>query len=394
MNAMRYSIGVAILIGLLAGIGNASAFSVSGVKWCGNPPAPITVYFNADPTYAYATELAYKGWSASPTTVRFVPGGVISNVTVVSTYVSSGTQAGWQAWTTRNVTGGCINAATVTLNSYWLSGYVVTPLEHRVNVIAHEFGHVMGLEHVTNMDALMYGDHDVFQSRPYIVPVYDDLKGIWYAYNTNPRSPWPDTSVSGSASVTRDAQGYPSSASVSAAGSNTYAFASTAYTVVPSTWRVSYIFAYADLNVDYRASTCVCWLKNPTAQQDRLYDLEIAGDQFLVTYSKADGTLGSYWLCKDGVCTAPVTGKQYALELVVYNEDQGGLPYAYAYVHDRADATEVVHGGCANGGNCITGTKWRFDGSQSYAFGSGVWTDTSGNPLSKVSYGETWSGYS
>ncbi|HWH08878.1 MAG TPA: hypothetical protein VNX21_06740 [Candidatus Thermoplasmatota archaeon] len=392
MSARACLAAAGLLLAAALVLPTASAWSQSGTgKWC-SYPVTLKVW-NAGGTtghnYAQAIRTGYSVWSAANNKVELVAGHSGDYDVKAYDVYDSGVSWYGQAW--KASSNGCAyrdSGNYVKINRYYTDGW---SYERVLRTSAHEFGHFVGFGHATgNTDALMYTTSDVWTTRPYIAPVYDEMLGMAGMYGGSERSSYPASSVNGGA-VSRDASGYPTNVRVTTTGAGKYAFAGTDWVYFPTSTEAVVMYGYITPSTLYRGAMCICWTRDASSPTNRMYNVEIdeSTTRFIMTWSKSDGTLGSQRLWDGSTYPIPSEGVQYFVTLVAFKHPNGGNPYAYAYVHRVSTEVHIAH----IGPTPVSGTKWGWTGSSSYSMGVGAWTDSTSNPASSYNLGIQWAGY-
>lgn len=374
--------GAALVCVFLAIMPGANAYVWDSTKWC-NTPTGVYIW-NQAPSGTddwHAIDTGWRVWSAEATQVQFNQGS--SSYFQVNVYTGN-----WATtWAAQSLTyadsNGCRSTGWTQFNDLVAGQY---PLAKKIEVMAHEMGHIQGLQHSERYDALMYGP-DVFSSRPYLAPVYDDIKGIQALYPPARSSSFSSQATYQGGYVTRDASGLPTKVGVSPSGSGSYVWAGTNYQSFPTGTGAVVMHSYVNANPAYRGAMCICWSMNPTSTTNRMYNLEIDNDKFAVTYALNGGGFAVQPVQNGSITPVPQAGVNYYLTLVAFPDGAGGVD-SYGYVHDTRTWTEVGHT------PMNVGTTWKFDGTNTYSMGFGAWTDSASNPAPAYNLGQQWGSWS
>jgi hypothetical protein len=159
---------------VLVMISDASAYSPLGMKRARITSIGYSTDSSMDSTSKSSLKNAISMWENTPTntSIKFS-----ENSTYTANFTSQyfGT-TGWSGQTQNNGSNGIISLSYIRLNKSYTDSY---QSYERDGVWAHEIGHALGLDDITNVYALMhYRDTD----RKAWSPSQDEINGINYLY--------------------------------------------------------------------------------------------------------------------------------------------------------------------------------------------------------------------
>ena len=285
---------------------------------------------------------------------------------------------------------------TISLNDYWLG------CDHSshgcqdfiIEVIAHELGHALGLDHSTVNWALMWPDSSQCQQYRIFVPVLDDAKGLAYLYGQNH-----DTNFASSSASSGSVSGAtpPLTLQVMTPASSSYAkvYSSTS---LPSS-QLAVMIGQVTPQTLYRFD--IAWKQGsagPYASEEldndaaKLVYLSGTTPRVLTLLTQRNQTTSQ---------TSPSPTVPFWLELVVeaINSNQNNIGLT-AYVIVGSISPQNNSDGCCfdasidttvdntgNGaGNFPPPNSW----TSATSFEAGVWTDSSSNPASNYQLTDFW----
>jgi hypothetical protein len=318
-------------------------------------------------------KLAMANWNDAPVNMFLDETTSGEGIQYRSTSVS-GTSA--DGWTSYYCSGGpnFTQASEVYVNDYYTNSY---SNEKRQNVIAHEIGHAIGLDHSgtsTNaLKTLMYYTSGRYDNYKIFVPTLDDIRAATAHYGSvtstsecNEFNSNGDVVYTGTCSGSNPA--LPMNEKVLTTGPQNRAFASQYSTgqSFPSVGTVL-ITTKVDPNTLYRFSTGIHTNTNVADGASRFATIEVDNSNIKAAWSYLGITqLATIWV------GTPSTTTVYFLEIVVEN---GQPAAAYAYKDDNGGSTPPTYLGSVT---FTPGLSW----SGSKYYGTGVWTDDSLNPAS------------
>lgn len=281
-----------------------------------------------------------------------------------------------------NPTTGDLNTSTITLNTALLG---TEGMEKRQAVAAHEIGHAIGLDHTGSSananKALMYATIDQFNSYHVFVPTLDEIRAIQLVYDAGiaktpqcyeHNSSSGDITYTGTCSSTNAA--LPMTERVTAAGTHR-ALASQTQNgqAMPSVEKVL-MMTKVKPSTAYRFSLGVHSTNNVADSSNRMATIELNNNGITASYVNTGGSVTTTTLWSG----TPSTSTTYFLMVLVEKSTTELTSAAvYAYKDDGGGSTPPTYLGSAK---FTSGINW---GTYSTMhFGTGVWTDSSSNPLS------------
>lgn len=278
---------------------------------------------------------------------------------------------------------GFMKYGIITLNIDLLG---TAPFEKVQFVAAHEFGHAIGFEHTStssnpNADKTLMFASAAFNTYNIFVPTLDEVRGLQTMYGSGiAKTPqcYPFTTSGGSVTWTGTCSStnaaLPMTEKITVAGTNR-AFASQSQLgqAMPST-EVALMMAKVKPNTAYRFSMGVHTTNNVADPTNRMATIELNNNGIVASYVNTGGTVTSTTIWSGTVSTTTT----YFLEVLVEKSTTGLTSAAvYAYKDDGGGTTSPTFLGSAR---FTSGINWSTDSTM--FFGTGVWTDSSSNPLS------------
>lgn len=133
----------------------AEAYALLGCRW---PSGGITYKSNTTGAYTAPTTAAINDWTNN-TVVTFIPKTSGAQFSIINGAYGN---TGWDGRSSSGCSGGYfVSGAVVQLNEYYGNGYVANK---KRSVIAHELGHIVGLDHWNPTTCL--GRPVMFESTP------------------------------------------------------------------------------------------------------------------------------------------------------------------------------------------------------------------------------------
>ncbi len=175
----------------------AKAFQLEGCR----QGSPTVYYYNgADSVESQYVPLAAESWNDMPAQVFLIPisspTASSTNIIIQSVFVQGGVLA--------QISYTCVppyfsGKTTIALNDWALGCNHTSPgcQDSIIQVIAHELGHALGLDHSTVNWSLMWPDNSNWQEYRIFVPVLDDAKGLAQWYGQNHDTSFASSSASG-----------------------------------------------------------------------------------------------------------------------------------------------------------------------------------------------------
>jgi hypothetical protein len=287
-----------------------------------------------------------------------------------------------------NPSTGDLNTSTITLNTDLLAG---AEMEKIQAVAGHELGHAIGLDHTgsgTNaVKTLMYATIDQYNSYGIFVPTLDEIRAIQFVYGggiaktpecSEHNSSGGDIVYTGTCSSSNAA--LPMTEKVTTAGTHrAFASQTSGGQAMPSVGTVLMMTKVKPSTL-YRFSLGIHSTNNVADSSNRMATIELDNDGIKVSYVNTGGTVTTTTIWSG----TPSTTTTYFLEVVAEKSTTGLTAAAvYAYKDDGGGSTPPTYLGSAR---FTSGINW---GTYSTMhFGTGVWTDSSSNPLSNYQVSE------
>lgn len=372
------------LVGL-NGTQEASAYYREPCRWTSS-----TIYWramsNLTSTDLADSKLAIAGWNDAPVSLFFDQVTSGENIQLYSGYRPDlpDTQ-GFTIIACNTSTQRFVGVGWVTINDYLTNGLTS---QHRQSVIAHEMGHTLGLDENSNPSStndektLMYPDDLSYSLYKVFVPVLDDIRGaqVWYGGRTSNSQCPPNYNQNGVVEYNPDTPtcsssnpDLPMTERVTTAGAGNRAFASqySTSTSMPSVG-TTVMMTKVKANTLYRFSLGFHSGTNVADQFNRMATIELDNNGIYASYIDTGGNVKTVTIWSG----TPSTTTTYFLEIVVQKSTFKTPVGVYAYKDDGSGSTPPTYLGSAQ---FDSGVLWN---SYGMYFGTGVWTDSSSNPLS------------
>lgn len=285
-----------------------------------------------------------------------------------------------------NPTTGDLNTSIVTLNTDILN---FVGMEHRQAVAAHELGHAIGLEHSgvfpNSAKTLMYATTEFFNTYNIFVPTLDEIRALKSSTlygggiaNTpecyEHKSSGGDIVYSGTCSTSNAA--LPMTEKVTVAGTHR-AFASQTQNgqSMPSVGTVL-MMTKVKPTTAFRFSLGVHSDNNVADPANRMATIELDNNGIKASYVNTGGSVVTTTIWSG----TPSTSTTYFL-MVVAEKSTTGLTTAAVYAYkDDGGGTNNTPPTFLGSARFSSGINWNTYNTMH--FGTGVWTDSSSNPLS------------
>lgn len=347
-----------------------------------------TITWRADSTvttaYLDAIKLVMANWNNAP--VNMFLDQTTSGEEILLTKSNLGNNGinaitSWPGNDRCNESTGYMNTpATITMNSYYMDGF---SKQKKQNTIAHEVGHAIGLAHsdttgTNDEKTLMYSTDANYNTYKIFVPVLDDIRAAqaWYGSVTS-TSECTEFNQNGDVTYTGTCSGsnpaLPMNERVTTAGAGNRASASQYSTgqSLPSVGTVL-MMAKVDPNTLYRFGLGVRSYHNVADPVYRMATIELDNNGIYASYVDTGGNVQTVTVWSG----TPSTSSVYFLEVVVQKDTFSSPAAVYAYQDNGGGSTPPTFLGSAS---FNSGILWN---SYDMYYGTGVWTDSSGNPLS------------
>lgn len=174
---------VLLAVGVFAlafGTTRVAAYTLTGYTWAGGVNPLAVCVSNSYGANTTAWNDAKATWDATSTPLYVTSNCSYYQVLLTDTYCSS---CSWDGATAASTSGSYYTSVTAYINHYQASGYNSFARE---SVASHEFGHALGLDHVSMSPQIMVGFTCGQWSRfcYYTVwgPQSDDVAGVNYLY--------------------------------------------------------------------------------------------------------------------------------------------------------------------------------------------------------------------
>lgn len=280
-------------------------------------------------------------------------------------------------------TTGFLNAPKITLNIDRLNS---AAFELGEAVAAHELGHAIGLAHTGpgGEQALMYATSINYDSYGVFAPTLDDIRGVTsttlYGGGIAKTSQCIEHNSSGGDIVYTGTCGYPMTEKIITAGTHR-AFASQTQNgqSMPSVGAVLMTVKVKPTTL-YRFSLGIHSTNNVADSSNRMATIELDNNGIKASYVNTGGTVTTTTLWSG----TPSTSTTYFLEVVAVKSTTGlTVAGLYAYQDNGGGQVEPTFLGSAK---VNSGINWNTYSTMH--FGTGVWTDSSSNPLSNYQVSE------